>query len=128
MDDALVKAVELADSIRASECYVELQRARERMQNDPETVRANRLYDEILQQTRSRLSRGELTPQQAQKMMQEAKEKRDSVEAIRDYTQKHDAYLQLFDNINQILSTLLGIEARESGCAVCGRCASCGRG
>ena len=121
MDQVLLKALELADAIRSSTEYTELLQARKQMEEDEEAREALKAYDQLFSRIRQDLSRGNISSPEAREQMENAKEKRDSVPSIRLYNEKHECYLRLYDNMNQILSNVLGGEGKA-----CGDCDSCG--
>ncbi len=116
-----MKATELADAIRESKVYQDLQAARAAL-SLPEAVRCNEAYDKVWAEVQSALKSQTMTSEDAADRLRKAREERDGCPQVREYMQALRAYHREMDNISELLGTLLG---EKSGAACSGNCSGC---
>ncbi|MBR1683595.1 MAG: YlbF family regulator [Clostridia bacterium] len=121
------KALELADAIRASSLYTDLQHAKECMMQSEMAREANALYDACYTDLNDAVKSGHIDRAEVARRLKAAQSVRDTCPEIASYEACQASYAALLDNVSDMLRVLLG-GAEQAGCSGnCNGCPGCGR-
>ena len=130
MQAVMTKAQELAEAILNSECYQSMKKTEAEMRRDPAAAAA--LGDMIEKRTKVEniLSSAHMDPDElaeASREMEEAEERMNGNEKIRELKERRKDFQTMMDNVNRILRLVVTGEAEDEsrGTAACGGDCSC---